>query len=40
MDYLALHSAARLSQQEKAEYVAGLRRSFELSGLAPAKTKE
>lgn len=39
-DYLMLHPAARLSAQEKAEYVAGLRRSFELSGLAPATTKE
>lgn len=39
-DYLALHPAARLSQQDKAEYVAGLRRSFELTGLAPAQAKE
>ncbi|MEI8038510.1 MAG: heme-binding domain-containing protein [Verrucomicrobiota bacterium] len=34
-DYLALHSAARLSEQEKSECIAGLRRSFALSGLEP-----
>ena len=39
-DYLALHPAARLSEQEKTECVTGLRRSFELSGLEPARTKE
>ena len=34
-DYLLMHAAARLSEAEKAAYVAGLRRSFELSGLEP-----
>lgn len=37
--YLALHREARLSETEKQEYTAGLRRSFELSGLAPEKAK-
>lgn len=38
--YLALHSEARLSETEKKEYIAGLRRSFELSGLGSNDTKD
>jgi len=34
-DYLALHAAARLSEQEKDTFIAGLRLSFKLSGLEP-----
>ncbi len=34
-DYRALHAPARLTPHEKNEYIAGLRRSFELSGLGP-----
>ena len=38
--YLALHSEARLSEAEKKEYIAGLRRSFEMSGLGSADSKD
>jgi hypothetical protein len=37
IEYRAMHPAARLSTQEKSAYVAGLRRSFELSGLGAGK---
>ena len=38
--YLALHGEARLSETEKTEFIAGLRRSFELSGLGANETHE
>ena len=37
--YLALHHEARLTETEKKEFIAGLRRSFELSGLASEEAK-
>ena len=37
--YRALHGEARLSETEKQEYIAGLRRSFQRSGLAPDEAK-
>ena len=40
MSYLALHSAARLAAQEKSAYLAGLRRSFELSGIGSDQPKQ
>jgi len=38
--YLVLHSEARLSETEKKEFIAGLRRSFELSGLSSEGAKD
>ncbi len=38
--YVALHRDARLSDTEKKEFIAGLRRSFELSGLGSTDSKD
>ncbi len=38
--YVALHRAAKLSETDKQEFIAGLRRSFALSHLAPDAGKD